>query len=99
VQLTDVPYNFLFAPAAEIWLAGINDALLDERAIGSAEDMVDSDDDRDRLRQRMDDLLRDARALRALIEEASQPRSSGGPRKPSDPTASSALHHPRPPRG
>ena len=42
---------------------------------------VDSDKDRERLRQRMDDLLRDARALRALIEEASHAESSRGDRK------------------
>lgn len=61
---------------------------------------VDSDDDRERLRQRMDDLLRDARALRALIEEASHPKSSKGEQKPSDSadTSSDSRAH-RPPRG
>ena len=60
---------------------------------------VDSDKDRERLRQRMDDLLRDARALRALIEEASHAESSRGERKSPSPASSPHRRHRRPSRG
>ena len=59
---------------------------------------MDKDADGERLRQRMDDLLRDARALRALIDEASQIDSSKGERKPPEPTTPpphSRAHHTR----
>ena len=50
----------------------------------------DAEEDRERLRQRMDDLLRDARALRALIEEASDAERQGdGGRRLPDSTAPS----------
>lgn len=53
---------------------------------------MDNDADRERLRQRMDDLLRDARALRALIEEASHADTSRTERSSSSPASS---HHQR----
>jgi 5S rRNA maturation endonuclease (ribonuclease M5) len=61
---------------------------------------VDNDQEGERLRQRMDDLLRDARALRALIEEASHAEASKSVRKPQDVTApSSRAYDRRPSRG
>jgi hypothetical protein len=54
---------------------------------------VDNDQEGERLRQRMDDLLRDARALRALIEEASHAEALRSERKSHDVTAPSS--HPR----
>ena len=53
----------------------------------------DLDLDRERLRQQMDDLLRDARALRALIEEASHSESQKGDRR--TPGAADPAPHPR----
>ena len=54
---------------------------------------VDNHLEGERLRQRMDDLLRDARALRALIEEASHAETSKSERKPREMAAPSS--HPR----
>jgi hypothetical protein len=60
---------------------------------------VDNDKDRERLRQRMDDLLRDARALRALIEEASHAETSRSERRSISPASSPYRRTRRPLRG
>jgi hypothetical protein len=60
---------------------------------------VDNDRDRERLRQRMDDLLRDTRALRALIEKASNAEVSRSERRSESPAPAPHRRARRPPRG